>query len=322
MLNKLTRDNWKGPWAGVPIAWKDDDSFDLDTYYHDVSKCCEVGAIGVYTGGSTGEFFAIDSEEFRQVTRATIDACHAQGKHAMIGCTATYTKAAQKMAEFAAENGADAIQIALPYWHHLTDMETTSFIRDVSNVAGDLPLSLYDTGRSQKLININLHRRIQELLPNYLMIKSVSGSAGATPEGCSELSEFLNVFTSEATWSKLGRSGAAGSCSAMIYWNPHVVLQAWNALLEERWDDLNAISNFIISLHEFLFSEYGVRGFSDTAFDRLGTRANGVLKTSLRCRKPYTGPSEKDVESLRAWYRKNFPGTLYIDNPLVSMSDL
>ena len=33
----------RGPWAGLPVAWTDDDRFDEATYRHDVARCCEAG---------------------------------------------------------------------------------------------------------------------------------------------------------------------------------------------------------------------------------------------------------------------------------------
>ena len=52
----LTRDTFTGPWAGLPVAWTDDDRFDEVTYRADVARCCQAGIPGVYTGGTTGEF--------------------------------------------------------------------------------------------------------------------------------------------------------------------------------------------------------------------------------------------------------------------------
>ena len=55
---------------------------------------------------------------------------------------------------------------------------------------------------------------------------------------------------------------------------------------------------------------FGAKGFTDSAYDRMGGRASGFLKTSLRCRGPYVSPTEEDVEQLRAWFREDFPEML------------
>ena len=68
----LNRETFTGPWAGVPVAWTDDDRFDETTYRTDVARCCEAGVPGVYTAGTTGEFYAMEFDEWKAVTLATV----------------------------------------------------------------------------------------------------------------------------------------------------------------------------------------------------------------------------------------------------------
>ena len=63
-------------------------------------------------------------------------------------------------------------------------------------------------------------------------------------------------------------------------------------------------------LFEFLHAEFGPRGFTDTAFDRMGGVASGFLQTSLRSRGPYPAATEADVAMLRRWYETHFPEML------------
>ena len=137
-----------GPWAGLPVAWSKDDAFDEATYRGDVRRCADAGMPGVYTGGTTGEFYAMEFDEFQAVARATVEECHAGGALAMIGCTSTYTRGACRRAEYAAAIGADAIQIALPFWLEIGDAQIVLFVRELSQASGGLPLSMYDTGRT------------------------------------------------------------------------------------------------------------------------------------------------------------------------------
>ena len=95
----LTRETFIGPWAGLPVAWTSDDRFDESTYRADVARCCDAGAPGVYTGGTTGEFYAMEFDEFEAIARATVDESHGRGKPAMIGCSSTYTLGAARRAE-------------------------------------------------------------------------------------------------------------------------------------------------------------------------------------------------------------------------------
>ncbi|MEA1951356.1 MAG: dihydrodipicolinate synthase family protein [Planctomycetota bacterium] len=311
----LTRKNFIGPWAGLPVAWTDDDRFDEEIFRGDVARCCHADIPGVYTGGTTGEFYAMEFDEFQAVARAAVEECHAHGKPAMIGCSSTYTLGAVRRAAYAAELGADAVQVALPFWMEVDDRDVVPFFKAVSDAAGGLPLSIYDTVRAKKTPGVEQHRAIKEAVPNYLMVKSNAGTIGFTPEGCKALGEFVNVFIHEHKAAGLGQMGAVGCCSASVYWNPRVVLELWRHVHQRDWQQAEAVCKRLADLIEFLAAEYGTRGFTDTAYDRMGGRAGGFLKTSLRSRGPYISATQEDVEKLRAWYGEHFPEMLEVQEP-------
>ena len=306
----LTRDTFKGPWAGLPVAWTDDDRFDEDTYRSDVVRCCRAGVPGVYTGGTTGEFYAMEFDEFQAIARATVEECHAHNTPAMIGCSSTYTLGAQRRAEFAAELGADAIQVAIPFWMEVDPHGIETFFQEVSVASGALPLSVYETTRCKVTLSHQQHRELQQQLPNYLMVKSNAGTIGAKPEGCAALSEFVNVFAGEGLWEELGPHGVRGGCSSLVYWNPRICLSLWHVVEQKDWDSVRQQARPVSNLFAFLHNEFGTRGYTDTAFDRLGGLASGFLQTSMRSRGPYVSVSPADVEKLRSWYAAEFPQML------------
>ena len=302
----LSSEDFVGPWAGLPIAWTVNDEFDEQIYREDVARCCQAGAPGMYTGGTTGEFYALDFDEFKAVTRATVEESHVGGKPVMIGCTSTYTLGVAKRAMFAAEVGADAIQIAMPFWVEVPDSQVVGFFEDVARASGGVPFSIYDTGSAKKVLTLEQHQAIKEAVPSYQMVKAITGTTGATPQGCQALSKIVSVFVPESRWLELWPVGAKGSCSALIYWNPRIALALWGHVCNQQWDLAQELSRKVGTCVEFIVGEFGKKGFTDTAFDRLGGRASGFLKTSLRCRGPYPGPTEQDVQTLRQWYQEHF----------------
>ncbi|MBL7040501.1 MAG: dihydrodipicolinate synthase family protein [Pirellulaceae bacterium] len=309
----LTRDTFIGPWAGLPVAWTDDDQFDEETYRGDVARCCEVGMPGVYTGGTTGEFYAMEYDEFQAVSRATVEEGHAGGKPVMIGCSSTYTLGAARRAAYAAEMGADAIQVALPFWMEIADEQIVPFFKEVATASGGLPVSVYETTRAKKTLTEDQHRAIKDALPGYMMVKANADTVGCTPEGCAALSQFVNVFVGEDKWGKLGRTGAIGCCSSVVYWNPYVTLPLWQQVQQGDWPSVDIACGRLSELITFLGATFGPKGFTDTAFDRLGGVASGFLKTSLRSRGPYPSCTQEDVETLRRWYQEHFPKMLRLE---------
>ena len=269
---------------------------------------------GVYTAGTTGEFYAMEFNEWKAVSRATVEECHSGGKPAMIGCTSTYNLGAARRAAYAAEIGADAIQVALPFWMEIGDEQIVPFFKEVANASGGLPLSIYDTMRAKKVLTLDQHRAIKNAVPNYLMVKANESTVGCGSEGCRALSEFVNVFVGEEHFGELGRAGAKGSCSSLVYWNPPLILSLWQQVGRGDWARVDATCLQLKKLFEFFDSGEGfaLRGFTDSAGDRLGAAAGGFLKCSLRVRGPYPSALPDDVKRLRHWYHEYFPEMLIV----------
>jgi dihydrodipicolinate synthase/N-acetylneuraminate lyase len=308
----LTRDNLKGSWAGLPVAWTPNDTFDEKIYREDVRRCCGAGMPGIYTGGTTGEFYAMEFDEFQAITRATIEECNASDVPVMIGCTSTYTLGVQRRVEVAADLGADGVQVALPYWMEIQEDQIIPFFKEIGKSLGSMALSVYETGRAKVTLTLEQHQAIKDAVPNYLMLKANAGTLGCTPEGCQALSKFVNVFVGEHIWDELGPKGAIGSCSAMIYYNPKIFLAFGEQLQNKDWGALRKSCAKIKELLAFLVKHCDAKGFTDTAYDRLGGVSSGFLKTSLKSRGPYKAATEVDVRELRQWYQAHFPEMLEI----------
>ena len=308
----LTRETFTGPWAGLPVAWTEEDHFDEATYRADVARCCQAGMPGVYTAGTTGEFYAMELEEWKSITRATVEEGHAHGKPVMIGCTSTYTLGAVRRAAYAAELGADVIQVALPFWMEIGDAEIVPFFREVNAASGGLPLSVYETTRTKKVLTLEQHRTIKEVVPNYVNVKANANTLGCSPEGCRALSEFVNVFVGEHLFSSLGQCGAKGGCSSLVYWNPRVILALWRQVEQQDWASADATCRKILSLFDLLDSAFATKGFNDSSSDRLGGAASGFLQGGLRSRGPYASATREDVETQRRIYREHFPEMLVL----------
>jgi 4-hydroxy-tetrahydrodipicolinate synthase len=299
-----------GPWAALPVAWSRDDDFDETIYRADVAKCCAAGVPGVCMGGTTGEFYALERDEFRAVARATIEECAAHGQPALIGCTATFTRGVIDRVETAVELGAAAILVALPFWLEVGDEQVVPFFQDVATAAGGLPIVFEETVRARKVLTVRQHQELKDAVPSYAAVHATTDTLGTTPAGCQTLARFVHVLVHEELWSALGPKGAVGSCSMMVCWNPRLILGLWKSLQNKDWVSLGIARGRIRSLWKFLDGEFGPKGFTETAYARMGARATGFLPTSLRNRAPYRSATEEDVDFFRQWCGKGYPELL------------
>jgi dihydrodipicolinate synthase/N-acetylneuraminate lyase len=306
----LNPNNFKGPWAGLPVAWTDDDQIDEAAYREDVRRCCQAGVPGVYSGGTSGEFYAQEMDDFKLVARATVEECHSLNIPAMVGVTSISTRGACLRAAYAASIGADAIQVALPFWMEVPDDQVVPFFKAVADAAGGLALSIYETERAKKTLTLEQHQAIKKTIPLYLMVKANGGTLGYSQEGCQALSELVNVFVSENRWDTLCPLGATGCCSALIYWNPRVILTIWELVEQKKWEEAAPYFDRIAKLLNFLFKTFGDRGWTDSTYDATMGIACGFLTTSLRRQGPYPHATEADVQTIQQWLSQNDPEML------------
>ena len=129
------------------------------------------GVYGIYTGGTTGEWYAQDDATFERISRITCDEGHAVGLPVQIGCTAMSTRTARQRIRIAKRARADAIQIALPFWLELKDDEVVRFVREIADEAGKTPIILYLTSRSKRKLSPELLGRIAHQVPTFIGTK-------------------------------------------------------------------------------------------------------------------------------------------------------
>ncbi len=308
----LTREDMVGPWAGLPVAWDENLGFDEQAYRADLERACKAGVPGVYTAGTTGEFYAMELDEWKAIARTTVDECKKHGTPAMLGITSTYTLGAQRRAAYAAEVGADAVQVALPFWMEMDDREVVGFFEDAVEPCPGLALTLYETMRAKKALTIEQHRAIFETTGCYFAVKANANTFGCTPEGCRQLSEFVNVWVGEELWSNLGPCGAIGCASALVYANPRIVLHMFELLQQQKWDELKPWTAMIERLGEEGLQPFTEKGYTDSAYDHLQGLATGFLSMDPRSRGTYLSATEEDVQQLRAWMAANIPEFLQL----------
>ena len=308
---KLTRDEMVGPWAGMPVAWNENMKFDEEVYRANIERICRAGVPGVYTAGTSGEFYAMEFDEWQAVTRATVEECKKHGTPSMIGVTSTYTIGAQRRAQYAAELGADAIQLALPYWMEVDDSQVVPFFKTVTEACPGLAFTIYETDRARKMLSVEQHHAVHKATGCYLAVKSNVGTIGCSGKGCEQLSEFVNVWVGERLWETLGPHGAVGAASGLVYMNPRVVLHMSDLLKQNKWDEMTPWTNLIVRLIDGGLKGFlSERRFTDTAFDHLMSVTTGFLTMSVRSRGPYTSATDEDVRLLRTWMETNTPELL------------
>jgi len=301
----LTSETLKGMWAGLPVPWDAQDQIDEAALRENVRRVCRAGAHGVYTHGTTGEFYAQTPEEWARVVDATVAESKALGVPSQAGCTALATKEVIRRAAYAQKAGADGAQIAFPFWMELTDAQAVRFLREVSSAVPGMPVIIYNTGRAKKPLTVDLLKRVLDAQVPVIGCKGVR-----SPEDLQSLQEagpHVKFFVGENILASHWKFGARGVYSSLIYACPKLMLRYYRWCEQESGEAVKIEAGLKRFITEYVVPRIE-RGLFDTALDRTFATMTGFLTGSLlRSRPPYDSPTPKDVEECREWCARNLP---------------
>lgn len=304
-LPPLSRQNLHGVWSALIVPWTDRDELDAKRFAQEVRSYGGTGVHGVYTGGTTGEFYAQDDDTYAKITEIACEEAHAVGLPVQIGATALSTRTAARRIRVALRAGADAIQIALPLWLELKDDEVKRFVREIAAEAGKTPLILYLTSRSKRKIEPALFGEIAAENPTFIGTKDTGCDVAKLKQLLKQAPD-IAIFGGEDFYEKIPAGGRGGYCSITGFNAPKVV-ELYNLCAAGRLDEAKPLADVQRRyLKEALVPLIEVHGLWDSAVDRI-QRVAGGGDVGLRCQSPYRSGTAQHVSEVIAWCRRNAP---------------
>ena len=314
-MQKLTRDTLHGIWAGVTMAWDDRDRLDEDAYVQNTERLCEAGVHGIYTTGSTGEFYALDYEEFTRMVDIQADLCGRAGVPLQVGCCADNTRDVLRRFEYAAsKDEVGGAQVTLPYWMELTDREMLQFFADVCSACPEMPLIHYNVHRANRFLVAEDYLRVLEVAPTMVGVKFTAAGAhfGDLQDALLRVPQ-LSFFVGENLLASAMQLGARGSCSSFIATNPAFMLTMYGHGEAERWAEAMAMQTVLQRFLAEAMAFIGARGegMIDPVFDKGMAVASGCFLGSQRTRAPYIGWTDETVQAFGDWLQDHYPALVY-----------
>ncbi len=139
ILAKLTLE---GVYVPVVTPFDADEGLDLSTLTKVIDFCVDGGVAGVVSCGTTGEYYAMSTDERKSVMAHTAEIVGRRAK-LVAGCNAGSTREAVRLAESAVGMGYDAIMLAAPPTSLPSQRELAAHYRAVAD-AVDKPVVLYN----------------------------------------------------------------------------------------------------------------------------------------------------------------------------------
>lgn len=309
-MNRLSKETLRGVWAGVTMSWDESYGFDVKSYRANIENAIKAGVHGIYTTGSTGEFYALNFDEFKAMVDVQAEICGAKSTFLQIGCCAPNTRDVIRMLEYAAgKESVGAAQVCLPFWMELTDKEILRFFADMAQAVPDLPLVHYNIPRAKRFLGAGDYQKIVDIAPSLTGVKYTFAGThfGALQECLIKLPQ-LGFYVAENLLASGMMLGAIGSCSSLVSTNAAWMLEYYDHARNGRWDTAITMQKTAAQFFEDAANFIADRGEGaiDPVFDKgLGVAAGGVLG-SQRTRAPYLGWSDETVQAVRTWLQENY----------------
>ena len=303
--DKLTRKMLRGIWHALLTPWTDQFELDEKRYIAEVRSYESTGIHGMYTGGTTGEFYAQDDDTFQRITAITCEHAHDIGLPVQIGCTATATRIVCKRIAHARKHNANAIQLGLPYWLELNDNELNDFFAAICNAAGDTPIVYYQTMRNKRRIKNEHLQSLAAKHPTFIGMKDTDGELAQLESLCKG-SPGLAVFGGEpdlVTRMKLGGTGAYASITGL---NAPLIVRMYELAAAGNFQEAEKIQTSLKHMLDDALIPLIHEGYLDSALDRL-MRTSGGGDVGLQCQPPYQPCTQTHVEQLTAWCEEHEP---------------
>lgn len=314
-MARLTAKELHGIWAGVTMSWNENFSLDEKSYVTNIERMIRAGVHGIYTTGSTGEFYALEFDEFKRMVDIQADLCGRAKMPLQIGCCSDATGKTLRLLEYAAgKKEVGAAQVAIPYWMELTDRELIQFFKDLHSACPDLPLVHYNIPRAKRFLHGSDYLKILEVAPNLIGVKyTFAGANFGSLQNDLLKTPMLSYFIAENLLVSAMQLGAKGSCSSLIATNPKFMLELYSKARAGQWEEAIKMqqdaSTFFNAVEEF------VDGLGEGSIDPVGDKglavASGCFVGSPRCRAPYIGWKDETITKVRKWLEENYPTFIY-----------
>ena len=212
------------------------------------------GSDGLVPCGTTGEVATLSAEEHRDVIAATVEV--AKGRVPVIAGCGTYSTAASiERVRAAADLGADAALIVVPYYNKPSQAGLAAHFTAIAD-ASPLPIIIYNVP-SRTVADMSVET-MAELAkhPKIVGVKDATGNLGRVSDQRLKCgADFCQLSGNDDMALGFNAMGGVGCISVTANVAPRLCSDFQKATREGRWDDAVGLQDRLYPLHAALFSD-------------------------------------------------------------------
>jgi 4-hydroxy-tetrahydrodipicolinate synthase len=225
-----------------------------DTFADFVEWQITEGSDALVPCGTTGEVATLTADEHRELIAHTVQI--AKGRVPVIAGCGTYSTAASiERIRAAADVGADAALVVVPYYNKPSQAGLAAHFTAIAD-ASPLPIVVYNVPSRtvadisvETLAQIAKHQRI-------VAVKDATGNLGrvsAQRLACGE--DFIQLSGNDDMALGFNAMGGTGCISVTANVAPRLCSDFQNAMKDGRWDDAVKLQDRLYPLHAALFTD-------------------------------------------------------------------
>jgi len=225
-----------------------------DTFAELVEWQIAEGSNGLVPCGTTGEVATLGHDEHRQVVAAAVRA--ASGRVPVIaGCGSYSTAAAIAMVAAAADVGADAVLVVVPYYNKPSQAGLAAHFTAIAEHS-PLPIVVYNVP-SRTVADVSVETLAQIARhPKIVAIKDATGNlARVTAQRLACGEDFVQLSGNDDMALGFNAMGGVGCISVTANIAPRLCSDFHKAMREGQWEEALALQDRLYPLHAALFSD-------------------------------------------------------------------
>ncbi len=225
-----------------------------DTFRELVEWQIAEGSNALVACGTTGEVATLTRDEHRELIAHTVQI--ARGRVPVIaGCGSYSTATAIELVRAAADVGADAALVVVPYYNKPSQAGLEAHFAAIAEVS-PVPIIVYNVpSRTVADISVETLAKVARHA-KIVAVKDATGNLGrvtAQRLACGE--EFIQLSGNDDVALGFNAMGGGGCISVTANVAPKLCSDFQNAMREGRWDEALALQDRLYPLHAALFSD-------------------------------------------------------------------
>lgn len=288
------------------IPWDEQENLLEHVFRQEIRHVLTSGFRHLYTFGTAGEGYAVDSCRFQQIAEVFRAETAVEGVRAQIGVIALSTAQVRERLRVAYNIGFRDFQISLPSWGALNDAELLRFFVDVCSSFPDCNFLHYNLMRSKRVLTGLDYRRIADEVPNLVATKNTGTNVLTTMDLLRHAPD-LQHFLGESMF-PIGC--LHGECSLLAAFGP-LIPQRTRELFDlgrtHQWDRLFTFQAEYLGAVEEVIAPMRRQSLMDGAYDKVLVRLAGI-PMPLRLLSPYETFSEEVFQECQTTLQKKYAG--------------